>query len=102
MGPKLISIQPREGATISTLLPEIVAEFDEIIPRDSLQVILAETETGKAVAVNILDSPWDAVKLQPAKPLKNYTSYRLTLWVKDSMGNRIKDAVTTLFIPLSR
>ena len=102
VGPKLISIQPREGATISTLLPEIVAEFDEIIPRDSLQVILAETETGKAVAVNILDSPWDAVKLQPAKPLKNYTSYRLTLWVKDSMGNRIKDAVTTLFIPLSR
>ena len=99
--PNVISSFPRNGATINTLLPEIVIEFSEIILSQNLDVKLISVESQELVEVNILNSNSDILKFVPSVELTNYSSYNFIIIAFD-MNNNESNEFSTSFIPIVR
>ena len=100
--PEVLSVYPRNGATIDNLKPMISIIFSEIIPINNFEAQLINSETLEQIPLEILSGHSDIYKLQPKIKLTNYSSYTLKVNVTDSSSNHIEELFITNFIPIIR
>ena len=100
--PEVLSVYPRNGATIDNLKPVISIIFSEIIPINNFEAQLINSETLEQISLEILSGNSDIYKLQSEIKLTNYSSYTLKVNVTDSSSNQIKELFITNFIPIIR
>lgn len=100
--PILEGITPRNGSTVNSLLPEIRLEFSEIIMKKDFEAELYEVESGEEVNLSFLTGNSKVYILKPGMSLKNYSSYRLKVRVKDVNGVPAEEEIEALFIPIVR
>ena len=99
--PNVISSFPRNGATIKTLLPEIVIEFSEIILTEKLSAKLISVESQLIAEMKIDKGNSNIFIFKPAKELTNYSSYNFIISAFD-MTNNESGEFSTYFIPIVR
>jgi len=102
--PVLLSSNPRNGATVSSLRPTIELMFTEIIPAAKLSLRLIETDSKKEVPVYVSDIRGRSARVTPTKDLANYRSHTLIIDAtsSDFSGNQIGRNIEILFLPISR
>jgi PBP1b-binding outer membrane lipoprotein LpoB len=98
--PEVISIIPRDGSTVKTLLPEISIEFDEIVHLDEFK--LYSSEKADEIALKMIDFTEGVYNFIPSKELSNFSSYYLFIDVSDTSGNKIVFEKLINIIPIVR
>ncbi len=99
--PNVISSFPRNGATIKTLLPEIVIEFSEIILTENLSAKLISVESQLIAEMKIDKGNSNIFIFKPSKELTNYSSYNFIISAFDMLNNELEE-FSTFFIPIVR
>jgi hypothetical protein len=102
--PRLLSSNPRNGATIDNLRPQIVLTFSEIMIRDNLKLSLVASDTKEAAEIRIVRIDGHKVILEPVQDLINYRSYSLIIHgdSTDFYGNQMGEDQQTIFLPIKR
>ena len=101
ISPNVISSFPRNGATIKTLLPEIVIEFSEIILTENLSAKLISVESQQLTEIKIDKGNSNIFIFKPAKELTNYSSYNFIISASDMTNNKSEE-FSSFFIPIVR
>ncbi|NQV18022.1 MAG: Ig-like domain-containing protein [Armatimonadetes bacterium] len=99
--PIVISSFPRNGATIKTLLPEIVIEFSEIILTENLSAKLVSVESQELTEMRIDKGNSNIFIFKPSRELTNYSSYNFIITASDMTNNKSEE-FSTFFIPIVR
>ena len=99
--PNVISSFPRNGATIKTLLPEIVIEFSEIILSENLSAKLISVESQELTEMKMEKGNSNIIIFKPAKELTNYSSFNFIISASD-MTNNNSEEFSAFFIPIVR
>jgi len=92
---------PRNGASVNTLLPELEIHFSEFVPMEKLQVSLSSGSD--QIGLKLLSHTGNIFRYQPTKTLQNYKSHLLTVSNSvDYSGNIMKSPYELNFLPLKR
>ncbi|RLC51183.1 MAG: hypothetical protein DRH79_06580 [Candidatus Cloacimonadota bacterium] len=100
--PEIISVFPRNGATVDNLKPRIMIQFSEIILEQNFSAKLRALESGEEFQLELIEKNSDRYKLKPVGKLKNYSSYTLSVNVSDLTGNNSAEDDVITFIPILR
>ncbi|MDO9576339.1 MAG: Ig-like domain-containing protein [Candidatus Cloacimonadales bacterium] len=100
--PKIISIEPRNGGTVPTDEPVIKITFSEIILIDNFTAKLIEAESSQKIPLQVISGHSDYFELKPRQKLTNYTTYNISIEVKDQNGNKLPKTNTSSFIVIIR
>jgi len=100
--PEIISVFPRNGATVDNLKPRIIIQFSEIILEQNFSAKLRALESGEEFQLELIEKNSDRYKLKPVGKLKNYSSYTLSVNVSDLTGNNSAEDDVITFIPILR
>ena len=100
--PEVLSVNPRNGSSVNTLLPEIEIIFSEIIFQDSIKAEIIGLETNKEIRINIIKGDSERYLFQSNDELINYASYKFILEASDPNGNRLEELFEVVFIPIVR
>ena len=100
--PEIISVFPRNGATVDNLKPRIMIQFSEIILEQNFSAKLRALESGEEFQLELIEKNSDRYKLKPVGKLKNYSSYTLSVNVSDLTGNNSAEDDVITFIPIIR
>jgi len=100
--PEIISVFPRNGATVDNLNPRIMIQFSEIILEQNFSAKLRALESGEEFQLELIEKNSDRYKLKPVDKLKNYSSYTLSVNVSDLTGNNSAEEELLTFIPIIR
>ncbi len=101
--PELVMSKPENGDVVSSLSPEFVLSFSEIIYEKDLHVNLVSQETDEIVNLNIKKGAnTHEYVFTPEKNLVNYQSYMITIEAStsDTQGNSLKDPIEIKFITI--
>lgn len=104
IAPEILSSNPRNGTSVSSLEPILEITFSEIIPLDGLQVTLTATDTGQSIPLRVVSADSRTCRMRPTRPLTNYRSHTLTISAEttDSSGNKLGKDYQLVFLPLVR
>jgi len=102
LAPKITFTNPRNGASVNTLLPILEIHFSEIIPKGNIQVKLLCGN--QEISLKHLSETGRIHRFQPSKELDNYKSHLLiiTSETTDFSGNHLKNNYELQFLPLLR
>ena len=100
--PEILSVNPRNGSSVNTLLPEIEIIFSEIIFRDSIKAQILGLETNKEIGISLIKGDSERYLFQPNENLVNYASYKFIIEASDPNGNRLEELFEVVFIPIVR
>lgn len=102
--PKVLSISPRNGATVNSLSPLLKVSFSEIITPERLKAGLQVSETGEEIALKVVENRGRELVLQPIKPLVNYRTHKLIIKKESSdySGNQLPEDFESVFLPIKR
>lgn len=98
--PKVIKIEPRDGASVNSLKPEIKITFSKVLFREDAKAWLTETETGLQYPLKAVSGDHEVFTFQTFTNLKNFNSYRIELEAKDPRGNQLSGYESSIFIPI--
>ena len=102
--PKILKLIPGNGKMISSLKPEIIVEFSEIILRKDIDIKLFSSENKEEIDLVFYKVNSKKYILKPNKNLINYNSYRL--FVADSTtdfcGNALLKSKENKFIVIKK
>jgi hypothetical protein len=104
IAPTVLSTNPRNGASVSSLQPVIEINFSEIIPASLFKATIRETESNSIIPFSIINSNQKTYRLKPDKPLANYKSCLLTIdtGTSDLSGNKLTAPYKLAFLPIIR
>jgi len=100
--PKVLSIDPRNGQTVTEYQPEIHLEFSEIVMESGFAPLLKDAEKGTEIPLQILSGNSPKYKFIPDQKLENYSSYQLEIMAGDDLGNIMKEPYIIKFIVIVR
>ena len=100
--PIVLSSTPRNGTSVSNLLPTITVNFSEIIPLGNMKARLLASDQNKEIPLQILKSDSRSYSFQPSQPLSNYRSHSLVILANtlDISGNPLGKHHVISFLPL--
>ncbi|MCB5259380.1 MAG: Ig-like domain-containing protein [Candidatus Cloacimonetes bacterium] len=100
----LVSILPRNGATVNSLQPTIELVFSEIVTSDNLHVSLIASESKQEIPLAVEANLGRKIILKPRDELVNYRSYKLVLHkeTSDYYGNTMAADIESVFLPIKR
>lgn len=92
---------PRNGASVNSLIPVIELHFSEFVVKDKIQVSLSSGS--EQIALKLISSTGNIFRYQPSKALQNYKSHILTVSKSvDFSGNIMTSPYELQFLPLKR
>lgn len=102
LAPKIIFTNPRNGASVNTLLPVLEIHFSEIIPKANIKAKLLCGN--QEIPLKHLSETGRIHRFQPPKELENYKSHLLIISSEttDFSGNHLKNDYELQFLPLLR
>lgn len=102
--PRLVASNPRNGATVNSLRPELELQFSEIITTPNLSLKLIETDSKREVQFIVREVQGRTARLLPTQDLANYRSHTLIIQkaTRDYSGNTLDTDIEILFLPISR
>ena len=102
LAPKITFTNPRNGASVNTLLPVLAIYFNEIIPSTNVKAKLLCSN--QDIPLKHLSGTGRIHRFQPTKDLDNYKSHMLiiTSETSDFSGNHLKTNYELQFLPLLR
>ncbi|HPB18629.1 MAG TPA: Ig-like domain-containing protein [Candidatus Cloacimonas sp.] len=102
LAPVVTFTQPRNGASVNTLLPVLEIHFNEIIPTANIQAKLLCNN--QEIPLKHLSDTGRIHRFQPQKELENYKSHILliTTATTDFSGNHLPNNYELQFLPLLR
>jgi len=100
--PQIISISPRNGASLNSLSPEFKITFSELIPKNNLTGKMVSEEKGKIVPLKTISENGKEYILKPITKLKNYSSYKMEITAKDTAGNELIGKSDFVYISILR
>ncbi len=101
--PELVSSIPENGDVVSSLNPEFIVSFSEIIYEKDLKISLVSQETDELVKLRLKKGAnTHEYVFTPEKNLVNYQSYMLTIEKStcDTQGNNLKEPIEIKFITI--
>lgn len=101
---QLLSLQPRNGATVSDLQPVISLQFSRIMLPENLKLSLLATDSKEEVDWEIVNNNGRKLQIRPKKALTNYRSYQIIIHkdTKDFGGNTLEANRESVFLPIKR
>ena len=102
--PRVLTVSPRNGATVNDLRPLIEISFSEIILPENLHVKLIASDSKQEVALAVESINGRMLGLRPENDLVNYRSYQLVILedTQDYSGNKMETGWETVFLPIKR
>jgi Bacterial Ig-like domain len=97
-----VKIDPRDGSSVTSLLPEIKVTFSEIVFREHAKAWLTETETGLKYSMKTISGDNEVVVFKPLVKLHNFNSYRIIIEAQDPRGNQMSEFEGSVFLPIVR
>jgi ribonuclease HI len=102
IAPQVTSIIPRNGGTVDEYKPIITISLTEIVLENDFTAKLIEAETSKEIPLRMISGHSDIFELEPIHKLTNYTTYNISIDVKDLNGNKLPTTFTASFIAIIR
>jgi hypothetical protein len=101
---RLLSISPRNGATVSSLQPEITLEFSRIVSPDNLKLSLLASDDNAEAEWEIVQNMGRNITIRPTEKLSNYRSYQILIEkdTQDFAGNTLESNRESVFLPIKR
>lgn len=101
---RLLSISPRNGATVSSLQPEITLEFSRIVSPDNLKLSLLASDDNAEAEWEIVQNMGRKITIRPTEKLSNYRSYQILIEkdTQDFAGNTLESNRESVFLPIKR
>lgn len=100
--PEVVNSFPGNGETINESKPVFKLEFDEIVLRGNVTANLQDIEKKMNIALKVVKADSKIINLIPLKKLENYSTYELSVQVKDQANNSMAEEYKIKFIVIVR
>ncbi len=102
--PQIIGTEPRNGAVVDTLTPEIIIQFSKYMFSYRINVELLDTITGNKIPTIIIPVSSRQIMVQPMNKLNERQTYKLTVLktTRDTADLHLEENYELNFIPIIR